>query len=40
MVEVSGVDRAGDWKSVKLIVNNREELVELVKQIVELERTE
>lgn len=40
MVEVNGVDRSGDWKSVKLIVNNREELVELVKQIVELERTE
>ena len=40
MVDVSGQDKNSDWKSVKVLVTTEEELLDLIKQITQLERTE
>lgn len=32
MVEISGRDNEGDWKTVKVICNTEDELIELVKE--------
>lgn len=38
MVEVSGKDADGDWKTLKTVCNSTSELLELVKLYVSLER--
>jgi ribosomal protein S8 len=40
MVDVSGQNKNSDWKSVKILVATEEELLDLIKQITQLERTE
>ena len=40
MVEVSGKDAEGDWKTVKVVCSSTSELLELVKQYISMERDE
>lgn len=40
MVEASGKDAEGDWKNVKVVCKSTDELFELVKQYVSMERDE
>lgn len=38
MLEISGKDKKGDWKTAKLMVSSAEELLELVKEVATMER--
>jgi hypothetical protein len=38
MIEIGGVDKTDDWKTAKVIVSSIDELVEIVKLIVTMER--
>lgn len=38
MLEISGKDKKGDWKTAKLMVGSVEELLELVKEVATMER--
>ena len=40
MIEVSGRDSEGDWKTAKIMVQDIEQLIALVREITELERDE
>lgn len=40
MIEVSGKDKKDDYKTSKIMVNTVEELVELVKEVTSMERTD
>ena len=40
MVEANGKDAEGDWKNVKVVCKSTNELFELVKQFISLERDE
>ena len=40
MVEANGKDAEGDWKNVKVVCKSTNEIFELVKQFISLERDE
>lgn len=40
MIEVSGRDEDGEWKTAKILCNTEDELVELVKEAISLPKDE
>lgn len=40
MIEVSGKDKKDDYKTSKIMVNTVEELIELVREVTSMERTD
>jgi hypothetical protein len=40
MIEVGGRDSDGDWKTAKVIVNTKQELIDLVSEVLDMPRND